>query len=200
MERSAVKKGTIFVGFTLIVASAIELIFILIIGLTEATINGQAVSLSSLILGGGIIPIEGAFLWIFLTIIMCFFAILGFGMFKIVTKKDIDSMTIGKYLSILGMLILVLSFVKLEFIILMQKTAVNYDTNAVCHPSVEICKDTFQSLLYNPDITPFITASLWIFFTAVVCGYLIIGLIVSASGLKWVLELEKAEAEDKPAQ
>jgi len=197
MQQSAVKKGTLFVGATFMVVSVIELIFMVIIGLTEATIDGEAVTLSSLIFGGGIVPIEVAFLWIFLAVIMCFFALLGFVMCKIVLSKNLDGETIGKYLSIIGMLILILTFVKLEYIILVQKTVVTYDTDAICHPSVEICKNTFQSLLYNPNITPFVAAALWIFFTAVSCGYLICGLVVAAGGLKWVLEIEKAqEAEE----
>lgn len=198
MERSAVKKGTLFIGLSFTIVSIIELIFMIIIGLTPATINGEAVPLSSLIFGGVIIPIEGAFLWIFLMVIMTFFAILGLVMSKIVTSKKIDDNTIGKYLSIIGMLILILSFVKLEYIILMQKTGVNYDTVRTCFPSETTCLDTFQSLLYNPTITPFGAAALWIVFTAVVCGTLISGLVVAASGLKWVLEIEKAQdAEEK---
>jgi len=183
MKRSAVIKSLKIYAIIFMGVSAIELIFALLLALTEVTIYGELLPISNIILDGDLIAIEGAFIWTFLIILMILFLILGISFIKIAKDTNLDSMKLAKFMAILGMLILIISFIKLEYIIIMQKIEVFY-------PSGEQA-DTFQALLYNPSITPFSAAALWIFFTAVVCGYLVLGIIMAAGGLKWMLEMEK---------
>ncbi len=188
MEHKAVLKGMKFFAIIFVAVSIIELIFALLISLTSVNINGETVLLATILMGAEILPLEGAFFWIFLILLICCFLGLGLVLFKLSLAKNLETKSLTKYLSILGMLILIMTFIKIEYLVLLEKTIVNYATGS--NPS------TFQSFLYNPNITPFSAAAFWIFFMSVACGYLLIGLIVAAGGLKWQLEIERGETPE----
>ena len=189
VEYNAVLKAMKLFGLVFIAASITELVFALIIGLTPVNVNDESVLLATILIDPAILPPEGTLFWIFIILLSCCFLILGLAFIKLSLAKNIEAKTLTKYLSIIGMLILIMTFVKIEYIVLMDKTIINYTTGS--NPA------TYQSFLYNPNITPLYAAILWIVFMAISCGYLLMGLIVSASGLKFQLELERAEKEVK---
>ena len=173
-----IKKISIIVSFTFIGASVIELVFSMILALTELSLDEGNMILGSLIVNLDLMPLETIFLWLFLQLIICFFLILGITLLLVITKKQVPNDVMAKYLVLTGILILILSFIKLEYIVLLGKTEINGLI-------------TFENALYDLSISPAYAAVMWIFYTAVVCSYLIIGLVVAAVGLQWTLESEK---------
>ena len=185
MEHKAVLKTLKFFGIVFMGVSIIELVFALLIGLAPVNINNKSVLLATILLGSGILPLEGTLFWIFLMFLVCCFLILGFALYKLSSAEKLDVMTLTKYLSILGMLILIMTLIKIEYIVLLQKTVVDYTTGS--DPA------TFQSFLENFNITPIYAAVLWICFLSISCGYLVIGLVISAGALKFQIEIERNE-------
>jgi hypothetical protein len=185
MDQGKIIKGMKLAAIVFVVVSIIEIIFVLIMGFTPVNINNETVTLTAVIFNPVIVPAEGMLFWIFMIVLMCFYLVLGLVFFKLSIRKEINSKVLAKYLTVLGMLVLIMTFVRIEYYILLAKTPISY-TTAFTPP-------TFQSLLYSHNITPFIVVILWIFFMSVSCFYLIIGLIISAGALKWQLEIDKSE-------
>ena len=161
---------------------------IIIISMTELNI-GKTIYLIDFLFASGLFPLSGVITWCFLIIITCCFLILGL-VFRIVILKEINYKILSKYLIVLGLFVLVGSFVKLEYIVLLSNKEVIVNAEAV----------TFEAILYNPVITPFYAAVLWISFSGVACGYLICGLIITAGGIQWSSEIvrEKVSEPNNP--
>ncbi len=187
MQTKAVVKCLKICSVIFVVLSVVELINIMVLLNTELTIDGKEILLSKIIFSSENFPLEGTLLWIFFTIFVCCFLVIGI-LFRLMSiKKDFEPKLLAKYLVGLGILILVFSFVKLEYISLLAKTPILL---------VEDSDFTLQAALYNPHVAPFSAAVLWIFFTAVICGSLIVGIVVTAGGLKWLIEMEEQEKKE----
>lgn len=85
-----------------------------------------------------------------------------------------------------GILILIFSFMKLGYITLLGRTEITIGGKL----------KTFQHIIFSANLAPFYVVVIWLFFTGVVCYYLMVGLVFGALGLHWILELEKEEAVD----
>jgi len=187
MQYKVVTKCVVGLGIIFVALSAIELVFMLLIALTEVYINGEMLLIQDLLLNQDLMPIEGIFLWIFIIMCICIFMVIGLVFIIIGIKKNLDGPVLAKYLTILGMFILVLSFIKLEYIVLLGKSELSF--------SMKNTLPKFQALLFNNDLTPIPTACMWIFLTAVVCSHLMAGLVVAASGINWTLEYERQKED-----
>lgn len=184
MEFPFVKKICIIVAFIFVIMSILELLFSIILAFSTINLGGSPILISSLLLEFNYMPLEGLFLWVFLNVIIVFFLISGLILLRYVKKKEADDITMAKSLVIFGMMFLIVTFIKLEYIFLLNGTEVNGNY-------------TFQEILYNPEITASYIPVLWIFYTAISCGYLIMGLVVPAISLYWVLQLEKSEENNE---
>ena len=185
MGHKKVLKGVKIIGVIFIAVSVVELVFALLMSLTPVIVNNESVALSTILVDSSFFPIEGIFFWTFLIMLICCYLVLGLAFIKLSMAQDLEVKTLTRYLSILGMLIMIMTFVKVEYHVLLDKTILtNINGSATL---------SFQTFLYNTSITPLLVAVMWIAIMGIACGYLLIGLFVAASGLKFQIEIEKRE-------
>ena len=84
---------------------------------------------------------------------------------------------------VLGLIILIGAFIKLEYLYLLQRQMV--DINGT--------EELFQDVLIDPSITPFYVLILWNYLIAACCAYMIVGIVITAGGLNKGLKIEKGE-------
>ncbi|UCD00669.1 MAG: hypothetical protein JSV23_07195 [Promethearchaeota archaeon] len=183
MEYKKVLKFLEIVGSIFIILSLVEIAYIILLNFTQFYLDGIFLQLSDFIYTASIIPLSGTFLWLFVNISMFCFLILGIFMYKIASNKTIESSPLAKLLVVIGMVILLGGFIKMEFLVILGKTNITTISGSIA----------FQSALFDPIITPIIPAIFWIFFISVNCAILITGLAVTAVGIKWTLLHEKIE-------
>ncbi|UCC20339.1 MAG: hypothetical protein JSV62_03355, partial [Promethearchaeota archaeon] len=104
-------------------------------------------------------------------------------MFKISNTKNIESIPLAKLIVIIGMIIVMGGFVKMDFLVNLGKTNI----------STGITTISFQSALYDPLTTGIMPAIFWIYYLSVNTFYLLAGLTVTAIGIKYTLLQEQAE-------
>lgn len=189
VKSSAVHKCLSIGGIIFIAVSVIEFIFALILSTMVLNFDGNKIMVQALLLDSANMPLEGLFAWIYLLVALGLYIIIGLVFFKIGKNKLMGDSLLSKHLIIMGMMLFIITFCKFEFIVILANIELGKDLDS-----------TFQQALFDPKIAPFpITAILWFFFTAVVCAYLIEAIIITATGIKWALDLEKATQGDKPA-
>jgi len=167
-------------GLGIVVLSILEIISIIILGITPQLIDGSLMTMNELIYISGLFPLASTLIWIFLLLIICGFLILGLFLIFIVKKKNITIAYFAKYTIVIGILILIGAFNKMEYIHILQRTYVNIV------PAV-----SFQSILTDPTFTPFYVLIYWNFFYVVICTYTVVALVIAAGGLNITLKLEK---------
>jgi hypothetical protein len=188
MEYHSVKKWVQTFGALFIVLSIIELINTFLFLNTRVKTNGNTIVMQHLIFNSGRLPITSFYIFIFLICTICIFLIMGLLLLRIITKKTLDQSTIAKYLLILGILIIIFTFIKMGYIAYLEKAQVKFENQSL----------SFKYFIwkYNTSIIgPYDLLISWTFYTAVVCCYLVIGLIISGGGLNWMLELTKEAAK-----
>jgi hypothetical protein len=186
MKYEKVLKFLEIVGSILIIISIIELAYIVILNFTPFMLDGNTILLSEFIYSSTIFPFSGTLLWLFLIISMGCFLILGVFIFKISSKKNIESIPLAKLIIIIGMVGLLAAFVKMDFLVLLGRTNITSIFTTI----------RFQSALFDPTITSFVAALFWIFFLSVNALYLLLGLSIAAVGIKWSLLQEEAEKQE----
>ncbi len=186
MEYKAVVKAIEIIAAYLIILSIMELVFIVLLLFTEVNVVPEILLLHELILSSDFISISGSLLWVFLIICMVFFLILGIHMLRFALNNKIESKPLAKYLVVLGMVMLLGAFVKMDYLVLLGKT--NVDTVLGSIP--------FQTALYDSTITPFSSGVIWVFFISVICCFLITGVIVTTAGIKWTSLIEREESSN----
>ncbi|MFX1588880.1 MAG: hypothetical protein ACFFC1_12040, partial [Promethearchaeota archaeon] len=168
-------------GLGFIIVSLIEFIDIILLStVIRMNMDGDNLSLIQVLFNTGLITIDGAFLWIFLLITPFIFIALGFILIKLAKKEILNRSILSKDILLIGLFLLVGSFIKMVYIILLANIKLNLGI------AVEL-----QQVMYNPLITPFIGAVMWIYIYGTTGGYLISGLIFGGVGLKWILIIEK---------
>ena len=183
MEREVINKWLGRFGLGIAILSLLEILTIIILGVTPLVINGSMMTMHELILVSGLFPVAGALAWIFLLLIICGFLILGGFLIFIIKKKNIALPYFAKYSIVIGMLLLIGAFNKMEYVHILQRTTVDISPTAL----------SFQTILIDPDFTPFYVLIFWNFFSVVVCTYTVVALIIAAGGLNITLKFERKE-------
>ena len=189
MEYEAVRKWIKSFGFIFIILSIIELINTVLILNTQVSFKGKTYSVQELIFSSGRLPATSPYIFTFLICSICCFLIFGILLIKIVSY-DIDHSLMAKYILVLGVLILIFSYIKMGYITYLEQAKLCLNGERI----------TFRYFLwrYNTSIIgPYSLLIAWTFYTAVVCCYLIIGLIVAGGGLSWTLETSKQQPKEK---
>lgn len=180
MEYKAVKKGLILFGVIFIGLSIIELVNTVLLWYTKFNLDGKKVLFSELIFT---IPLYGTFLFFFLICTIFFNLIIGMVLIINARRKSLEHKVLAKNIFVLGILVLILAFVEMEFITILSRIEI-----------VESGKNkTLQSIFYDANIVPFSVTVIWVFYTAVVCIYFISGSILAGSGLRWILDFKEQE-------
>ncbi|MFX0140439.1 MAG: hypothetical protein ACFFDN_42765 [Candidatus Hodarchaeota archaeon] len=180
------RKVLIIFGFLFIAVSAIQLFTIYLLMTTTINLYGKKMLFQDFIFNSTFVPLSGSLLFIFIIITVIFFLIVGILLLKISSKKIIDNTLRAKSMLMLGVLILIFSFVKLGYITFLNRTEINIGSEF----------RTFQHIIYSSNFGPFYIVIIWLFFIGVVCFYLMSGLVFGGLGLHWTLELQKQEEEN----
>ncbi|MFX1357957.1 MAG: hypothetical protein ACFFA8_11835 [Promethearchaeota archaeon] len=181
MNQKLILKYLKLFGLGFIIVSLIEFIDIILLStVIRMNMDGDNLSLIQVLFNTGLITIDGAFLWIVLMIIPFIFIALGFILISLAKKENLNRSILSKDILLIGLFLLVGSFIKMVYIILLANIKLNLGI------TVEL-----QQVMYNPLITPFIGAVMWIYIYGTTSGYLISGLIFGGVGLKWILIIEK---------
>jgi len=183
MKYEKVLKFLEIMGSIFIIISLIEIGYVILLNFTPFILDGNSILLSEFVYSSTIFPLSGTFLWLFVDISIFCFLILGLFMFKISFKKNIESLPLAKLLVVIGMIIVLGGFVKMDFLVLLGKTNITTMFTTI----------SFQSALYDPSTTALMAAIFWIFFISANCFYIIAGLMVTAIGIKYTLFQEQAE-------
>ena len=183
MEYKKVLKFLEIVGSIFIILSIIEIAYVILLNFTQFNLDGNSLLLSEFIYSASIIPLSGTILWLFLNASMFCFLILGIFIYKIGSEKNIESSPLAKFLVVNGMIILLVGFVKMNYLVLLGKENITTISGSIA----------FQFALFDPNITPLMPAIFWTFFISVNCAILFAGLAVTAVGIKWTLLKEQAE-------
>jgi len=104
-------------------------------------------------------------------------------MFRISLKHNIESIPLAKFIVIIGMVILLGAFIKMNYLVLLGKTEITTTFTII----------KFQTALYDRVITSIIPAIIWVSFMTVNTCFLIIGLMITAVGIKYTLLQEQAK-------
>ncbi|MFX1590667.1 MAG: hypothetical protein ACFFC1_21245, partial [Promethearchaeota archaeon] len=147
------------------------------------TIDGSSYLLNEIIYSSTMFQFAGTLLWIFLISAMVCYAIIGLFMFKTGSKTDIESIPLAKFLVVIGMVVLLAGFVKMNYLVNLGKTRITSTVTTV----------TFQTALYDMNITPIMPGIFWVFFISANIAILISGLVITAVGIKYTL-LQEQEA------
>jgi hypothetical protein len=145
------------------------------------TIDGNSYLLAEFVYSSSIFPLSGTVLWLFLIISMAAYAIMGFFIYKIGSKTDIESIPLAKFLVVMGMVVLLAGFVKMNYLVNLGKTRITSTVTIV----------SFQTALYDMNITPIMPAIFWVFFMSANIALLISGLVITAIGIKYTLLQEQ---------
>ncbi|MFX1363955.1 MAG: hypothetical protein ACFFCE_13750 [Promethearchaeota archaeon] len=181
MKHDKILKFLQIVGLTFIIISLAEIVFFIVIHFAPFNLDGDSLLLSEFIYISDMISLSGTLLWVFLIIAMVSYLILGIFMYKIIISKSFESWALAKYMIIIGMVILLGGFVKMDFLVLLGKIRIKMISDSI----------RFQTALYDSNITPIFPAILWIIFISINCYTLIIGLCVTGIGIKWTLLQEE---------
>ncbi|TFG21484.1 MAG: hypothetical protein EU529_13540 [Promethearchaeota archaeon] len=179
------KKALIVFGLLFIFLSSIELFNIFLLLATQINLYGKKMLFQEFIFNSTYVSLSGTLIFIFLISSICFFFIIGLLLLKLSSRK-IDNKSRAKSMLMFGILILIFSFMKLGYITLLGRTEITIGGKL----------KTFQHIIFSANLAPFYVVVIWLFFTGVVCYYLMVGLVFGALGLHWILELEKEEAVD----
>ncbi|MFX1327881.1 MAG: hypothetical protein ACFE91_07025 [Promethearchaeota archaeon] len=185
MEHRKIVKFLEIKGLIYIILSIIEIILIIIMNFTPFNIDTEPIPLYDFIYSNDLIPLSGTFLWLFLIISMVCFLLLGLYMNQKVVKENFEEQSLAKLMIVIGMVILLAGFVKMNFLVLLGKIKVTTVSGTV----------NFQAAIYDLDITPLFPAVFWILFISINCYILITALIVTGLGIKWTLLQNETEKQ-----
>jgi hypothetical protein len=181
MKYEKVLKFLKIIGSIFILISLVEIVFIILLNFVYFTIDGSSYLLAEFIYSSSLFPLSGTLLWLFLVSAMVCYAILGLFMFRTGSKTDIESIPLAKFFVVIGMVILLTGFVKMNYLVNLGKTRITSTITTV----------TFQTALYDMNITPMLPAIFWVFFISANIALLISGLVITAVGIKYTLLQEE---------
>jgi hypothetical protein len=113
---------------------------------------------------------------------ICYFVI-GFFLFNTARKNKIESKSLAKFIVIIGMIVLLGAFVKLNYVVSLGQTSISTNYGRV----------TLQFAFYDFNISSSTPGIFWIFFISANCAYLISGVVITGIGIKWTLLIEQSE-------
>jgi len=182
MERETIDKCLKYFGLLIFISSSVELIIAILISLIPLKINLENLNFINYVLSENF-PITGRISWILTIITPILFMLLGFLLYYIIFKKKINIEYLSKYMIVFGLILLIGTFIKLEYQYILQKQVVFIDSNNIF----------FIEVLINPISTPFLLLILWTIQTSIYCGYTVLAIVITAGGLNKSLKIEREQ-------
>lgn len=186
LKENVYKRVLVIFGMIFIALSAIELIITFILLNTSVNLYGNRMLFYEMILNLEIMPLSGLLLFFFFISSICYFFIIGIFLFKLSSNKITDNSVRAKNMLIFGVIILIFSFIKLGYITFLGKTEI----------SVSGKLRSFKHIISSSYFAPYYFTVIWVFFTGVICYYLMVGLLFGALGLNWILKIQKIELNE----
>jgi hypothetical protein len=182
MKYEKVQKFLEIASSVFIVVSLIELAYLILLNFTQFILDGNPMLLYEFIYSSTIFPFSGTLLWLFVNISSICFLLLGIFIYKLASNKNIESIPLAKYVVGTGMVIVLGAFVKMDFLVLLGHTNIRTTFTII----------SFQFALYDFSTTAITPAIFWIYFISLNCFWMISGLGITATGIKWTLQQEEA--------
>ena len=183
MDREIIaKKIKIFGGLFFIILSIIEFTNLILLLSTPINLNGTSDLLILTIFNFYSVEYSTSITWLFVFIIGICFIILGLYIIKFSTKKLIDY-TFSKHMFFIGILILIISIIKMNLLYLIQISEFKDNGGSIAFV------DLIQDLNYMPAYSFY----LWNFFIIPCCYEIIFSIVMSAAGLNWFLTFKESK-------
>ena len=178
MDRAGVDKWFFLLSVGLMILTGIEIIiFIVFSTAIEITVDSQQFTIMNLIFTSGLMNFDGGVLWVVILITTCTYFVICLILCRIARKKKLADKVLGKSLLVLGVVLIMTAFMKMVYISLLARTEIT-------PPSID-----FQTAV----LTSPLAMTLWLYIIAVTCGFLLVGLIFGAMGIKWFSHVESLE-------
>ncbi|MFX1312702.1 MAG: hypothetical protein ACFFHD_08835, partial [Promethearchaeota archaeon] len=117
MNYEKINKFLKIFGLVSIILSILELIFLIILNWTVFNIDDNSILLAEFIYSFKIIPLSGTLLWLFVNFSAIIYLIFEFYIFKIGREKKIETIPLAKLMVVIGMIILLCGFVKMNYLV-----------------------------------------------------------------------------------
>ena len=177
MKRSAIFKWFFIFSVAFIILLVIEIVVYFIFTFAiEITVDTEQYLTFDLIFTSGLMPINAAVLWIMIFIAICAFLVVSLITCWVALKKKLVDKVLAKSLLVLGVVLIIGAFIKMMYIVLLAQTEINAPVSI-----------DFLGALWSSNV---IAVILWLYFTAIVCCFLITGLIYGATGIKWYTHID----------
>ena len=185
LEYKAVIKSLKYISAILIILSIIEFLFIALLNITKITIDTESNFLIAIILSPDYFQFPGIIFYIFNILSIFMFMVLGMYLLNVVINEKIQTNGLAKLLVVIGMVIVLNAFVKMNYLILLGKSKIETFSGTI----------RFQTAIYNPDISPFSLTIFWFYFLSINCFLMIIGAIIATAGIKWTILITEEQKQ-----
>ncbi|MFX1477670.1 MAG: hypothetical protein ACFFCI_06030 [Promethearchaeota archaeon] len=182
MEYEKVVKFLKIIGCLFMSISVIEIALMISLNFTEFEITVNPILFSEFIYNSSYISLTGIILWLFLIFGMVVFLIIGFFIFKTARSNKIGEKSLSKLIIIMGMVVVMGAFVKMNYLILLGKTRLVTKDGAL----------RLYTVVYHYASVD-LPKIIWIYFISVNCFFILSGLVVTSVGIKWTLLIENSK-------
>ena len=111
---------------------------------TVINIDGEKLSFSELLLDTDMTPMEGPFLWFLFVSTMVFYLVIGIFLFLTTLRPNLERLSNAKRVVMLGMDLLVLTFIRLGYMTFLEKTPIDIDGEPIA----------FKAIIFWQSVTP----------------------------------------------
>ena len=181
MDRDGILKWLRIFTFAFIALLLLELVDLFLFGNIIITLEGEEIALARLLFSSEFLSYTDTLVYILLVLTSFLFLTLSIFLLRFSLKGNMENLKLSKILLMIGLLLLVGNFVKLEYIFFLSNSTIIYPLST---------DYTFIQIIYDHSITPLFGAIMWMYFTIVSACLLLSGLIFGAVGLQWFLKLE----------
>ena len=181
MDRDSVLKLLKIFTIGFIALLLLELIDLFLFGNIIITLESEDIVLSRLLFSSEFLSFTDSSVYILLVITSFLFLALSTFLLKLILKGNMENIRLSKIILMIGLLLLVGNFVKLEYIFFLSNSNIIYPLSE---------SYTFIQIIYDHSITPLFGAIMWFYLTIVSACLILSGLVFGAVGLQWFLKLE----------
>lgn len=182
MDRDGILKWLKIFSFAFIILLVLELCDLFLFGNVVITLESEQVTLARFLFSSDFLSLTSPVLYVLLILTSSLFLTLSLFILRLTLKRDMGDNKLSKVILMIGLVLLVGNFVKLEYIYFLNNSSVIATLSTPY---------TFIQVIYDQTVTPLFGAIMWIYLTAVSATLILSGLIFGAFGLQWFLKLEK---------
>jgi len=181
MKREIISRNIkLFGGYFIILLSPLELINLILILTSNFEINDSSILLINLILKTEYGFLFSFLVWFMLVMLITFFLVIGYYLI-IFSRNKLDSINYSKQIFLIGAILIILTFIKMEMVYLIESGSILLDGEMV----------NFEKAFQDFNYMPIYSYYMWRFLTMSDCYRLTVGMVMGGFGLYWLSLLEK---------